>query len=531
MDQAREGERAAQADGPAAKPSCGQPLHRRTAKDGRKPEGNEEGKGPEAALDVRPTPGVPPGIGIDVKGVRRPTAALVLPYRTGSHDRAMRTASNPMLLRRAAHLLRGRIYAESTKGPRKSRLRTVRKLLKAAGHRYLPITTPAMTAFVSSLVSGGHRSVANYLGDWRKEHAIAGHAWTDALSSCRKDLLRAATRGQGPPRRAEVFGAERLPRVPSDSQSPVVRAGPRWPWLMLCVGVCWILRGAEVADLLGEQAAVDAGTKEATLSLRATKMDAAGAGCQRTLECICATSLRGPCPFCSLALLLEARKRAGLGGKDPLFPDRQGRAASRRTVVQTLRRLLKVMATEHTMRREGSQLLARRGVLLYLIQFLGRWGGSTVERYVAEALRGQLARASSACAAGGGLAPAPESVTNLQRTLKQLVDEAVAARCPQQAAPMHVLLSAAASVPGAPRAPPVQKIRGLKGQREAGEVHDAVVMDQALPREAWATRCNWKFGCAAHVIVNDQDVTCARCIARRAVEARTGMDERVLSTA
>ena len=142
-----------------------------------------------------------------------------------------------------------------------------------------------------------------------------------------------------------------------------------------------------------------------------------------------------------------------------------------------------------------------------------------------------MARASSASAAGGGLAPAPESVTNLHRTLKQLVDEAVAARCPQPAAPMHVLLSAAASVPGAPRAPPAQRIRGLKGQREAGEIHDAVVMDPALPREAWTTRCRWKFGCAAHVIVNEQEVTCARCIARRAVEARTVVDERVLSIA
>ena len=96
---------------------------------------------------------------------------------------------------------------------------------------------------------------------------------------------------------------------------------------------------------------------------------------------------------------------------------------------------------------------------------------------------------------------------------------------------MHVLLAAAAPVPGAPCAPPVQKIRGLKGQREAGEIHDAVVMDQALPREAWTTRCGWKFGCAAHVILNDQEVTCARCISRRAAEARAVVGERALSIA
>ena len=89
---------------------------------------------------------------------------------------------------------------------------------------------------------------------------------------------------------------------------------------------------------------------------------------------------------------------------------------------------------------------------------------------------------------------------------------------------MHLQFAAAAAVPGAPCAPPVQRIRGLKGQREAGEIHDAVVMDPTIPREAWASRCGWKFGCTAHVIVADLEVTCARCIARRAVDARSLLD-------
>ena len=41
--------------------------------------------------------------------------------------------------------------------------------------------------------------------------------------------------------------------------------------------------------------------------------------------------------------------------------------------------------TEHTARRTGTQFHARRGLALWQIQCVGRWGGNTVEQYVAEA--------------------------------------------------------------------------------------------------------------------------------------------------
>ena len=41
--------------------------------------------------------------------------------------------------------------------------------------------------------------------------------------------------------------------------------------------------------------------------------------------------------------------------------------------------------TEHTARRTGAQFHARRGLALWQIQYVGRWGGNTVEQYVAEA--------------------------------------------------------------------------------------------------------------------------------------------------
>ena len=144
-------------------------------------------------LALGANPGSSPGFGVDTKGVRRGTAALVLPYRTGSHVRALQTAASPRLLRKARKVLRSRIYAKSTRGPRATRVRTVKRLLKAARRPYLPVTARALNDVVAALLAGGHRSVANYLGDWKKDHLEAGHAWTDHLVLRRRDLLRAAT--------------------------------------------------------------------------------------------------------------------------------------------------------------------------------------------------------------------------------------------------------------------------------------------------------------------------------------------------
>ena len=454
----------------------------------------------------------------------------MLPYTTGSFATALRAAKSARRLRRARRSLVGRIYAKSSKNPRRSRLRTIRRLLAAAGRPFLPISPEAMKDLGAALHAGGHRSTSNYFGDWKKVHVEADYPWTDRLAALRKDLLRASARGRGPPKRAETFGAEQMPQKTSDAEHPVTRGGPRWPRLMLAIGVCWMLRGAEMADLLGDQASLAAERREATLHLRATKMDTAGAGCLRTLKCICGTGLLGPCPYCALVALIAARARADLGPKDPLFPTAGGRAAEAKSVVRSLRHLLKIAVTEHSLRREGAQLLARRGVHLFLIQFLGRWGGPTVAIYAAEALRGQLAQAAASSAGGGVGGPNGPSREELRKTLQELVDEAIARRTADSSesavgdpGPMHAILTAASAPPGAPGLPPPRQVRGLKGGREVGETHDVAIADPALPEDAWVTRCGWRFGRTAHAVFFDREATCARCMARRTVDIRKGI--------
>eukprot|EP00973_Karenia_brevis_P051292 7124769-Karenia_brevis.AAC.1 len=56
--------------------------------------------------------------------------------------------------------------------------------------------------------------------------------------------------------------------------------------------------------------------------------------------------------------------------------------------------------TEHSLRRMGAQYYARRGVANSYIEFLGRWGGPTVLRYIGEALNDHASEASIMAASG-----------------------------------------------------------------------------------------------------------------------------------
>ena len=240
-------------------------------------------------------------------------------------------------------------------------------------------------------------------------HCKAGHPWSPDLGVAQKEAARSLLRGIGPARAAATVRLEDTLLRPSVVER-IDRRGPPRPTDMLIISSLWLLRGAEAAALLGEQAWVDERTGSATLELGATKTNPAGKECERTLRC---SYERGEgqslgtraCPVHALKRVLAWRTEAGFGGKHPLFPSCDGLTVMSRGVVNTLRRIADANSlSEHSMRRTGAQHYARHGVPLALIQFLGRWGGPTVERYVGEAL---IERASWASVAS--VAPTIES--------------------------------------------------------------------------------------------------------------------------
>ena len=79
------------------------------------------------------------------------------------------------------------MYAASTSGPRRSRLKVAKRLAKLSGHPFLPATQKALQDVSASLHAGNFRSLPNYLTDWRREHLKAGHAWTEGLAAMKRD--------------------------------------------------------------------------------------------------------------------------------------------------------------------------------------------------------------------------------------------------------------------------------------------------------------------------------------------------------
>ena len=303
----------------------------------------------------------------------------------------------------------------------------------------------------------------------------------------------------------------------------MAKGGPQWPHIMLAVSICWLLRGAEAADLLGEQGETYLEQREADLDLCATKTDPQGRGCVRKLKCLCDSGLEGPCPFCSLKELMDARAAAGYGPEDPLFPTREGRAPERRAVVQTWRAILGIEAGEHTSRREGVQLYTRRGVFLFLTQFLGRWGSNTVARYAGEALKGQLAEASAARASGHEVPVRnKEADKQLRATIEQLIQKALVDRADNQRAaePALQMLDEAPAGPGVPVLGHSRQVQRTKAGSPVGLIQDVVIADPSIPRAAWLTRCTWKFGLAEHRLTEDGATTCAKCLSGRVIRAR-----------
>ena len=227
-------------------------------------------------------------------------------------------------------------------------------------------------------------------------------------------------RNVGPTKRAPVFRPEEVVREVVEVKPSKVGV-PVEAWCGMVVSVWWLLREAEAQAL--DLAAVHLGDGSTTAELRlgATKTDTAGRGCRRCLKCTCSTALaKSWCPSCRLRELLARRLAAGALPSDPLFVDCAGAACTAKGVVAGWRALLRTVTFRndvgetvarevggHSMRRTGAQWLARRGLPLWGIQYLGRWGGDAVRVYTAQAFADIYAKLSVDAAAATPIHRAP----------------------------------------------------------------------------------------------------------------------------
>ena len=383
-------------DGAGEGEGCGATRGRsRTRRKGRRQAECVDRVGDVARLWGHPA-SAPDGRGIDVVGVRRALAAPVQAYSRGSLRAARRACATPKARALARASLEAGVWAPSSRGPRAARRRTIRRLLGDEAVPPAPVTVDTVITLAAALKTGRYRSGSLYLNtlkDWAVE---LGAAWTDQLHQAMRRARLSIERGLGAPRRAlsVCLGAFR----PLQVMSPPPIGQPLWAFEACVVGALWLLRGAELAALLGDQLSWSTGGRTATLHLAATNTDPQGRGSPRCLSCSCHQcpafggsefALGSPdalCPTRALHAVMTRRRGASFGEKHPLFPSAAGSAASRQGMVAAIQGVLgDPRASEHSLRRSGAQFHARNGIGLREVQYLGRWGSATILRYIEEA--------------------------------------------------------------------------------------------------------------------------------------------------
>ena len=333
----------------------------------------------------------------------RADAPALFPYQRGSRATALAVASSPTRRARARQTLEDRIFARASVRTHSQVESLWATIAAAAGHSRTCLTPESILDVAGILVEAGFRSTPQYLARAKLAHLALGHPWTDQLALAHRHANRAARRGLGAARATAAFPMDRVSEL--DSATTWSASGPLGPQAALTVGLWWLLREVELANILISDVTFPS-AGEVTLHLPASKTDTSGRGAARTLSCACgrcpgatASLPHILCPACAVLGQLERLAQAGFPHPDrspnlPLFPDVSGRVVSKNTWVETITAAaiqlrLPLQNTNnsfawggHALRRGGAQYLARSGVDVWRIQAMARHSTSQILTYI-----------------------------------------------------------------------------------------------------------------------------------------------------
>lgn len=465
--------------------------------------------------------------GVDTLGVKRKLAPFVKRGGRGSVGKAIAAAACSRSDSVAS--LKRDFYSKTSSAPRAAVWVTIRRILVSGGLEALPLSEDKIVVLAAALKRGAYRAAKGYLYRAKQEHVRSGFAWSDALQDTLQLCVRSVSRGVGLAASAAAFMLEEVAAnrlVVSDPNAPVVAGGVVGPFDAVIIASSWLMRGLEAATVLGEQVVVSDGGKLATIELGPTKTNPEGRECPRSLVCACARSESGVfisanpcCPVCAVVRLLRVREGLGLGGKHCLVCDSVGCAISSGKMIETLKEVAKdKRLSEHSMRRAGAQYYARKGVALFIIQFLGRWGSAAVEKYVGNAFLAVAAKASLGATSVGvnGWGASTEPAGAGRRTGAADLcgsggpSDAVASFCGEVS---RRLKGVALEFHGELAATRTAVTGGVKAVGPDKRVHKVLLGDLETPIDAWRTVCGWRFAVSAHTRVNVELVNCKRCTA------------------
>ena len=194
------------------------------------------------------------------------------------------------------------------------------------------------------------------------------------------------------------------------------------PRNLIISGAWFLCREVELACARAALVSIQGSRRQADLSvtwlLPASKTDPEAPGVSRRHFCSCPIhgDVTKSCVVHAIwdQLLFLKRQFPSRWTRDkpdldlPLFPDSRGQAVSKDSMITTFWKAAELLevptesveggtaVTGHSLRVSGAQGLARRGLELWNIQLLGRWGSDAVKRYVSDTHVDNAARSAAA---------------------------------------------------------------------------------------------------------------------------------------
>eukprot|EP00435_Cladocopium_sp_Y103_P027145 s3386_g6.t1 len=323
------------------------------------------------------------------------------------------SAKNEFESGKAFEVFSDAMYAPQTVASKAALRNTWSQISRELGLEPLPLNPAKIHQVCSVLRASNFRSTYSYLCEMRQLHMRSGFPWDSTLEIAVKDAKRAATRGIGPPVKAEEIPEDVLVKVWNSGSLLEGRAS--WPAMgheVWVLATAFLLREVELAGLrMGQtETYLDMAKRCVTLYLPVSKSDPVGKGCRRTLACSCKATRDAICPFCAAESLVSNQiMRTGVEPSDPeadeipLVATEQSRweTVKKEAVIEAVRGDLEELlkgspelrgrfdpekVTGHSFRRSGAKALARRGTPIDLVQFMARHSSNAILGYVEEAI-------------------------------------------------------------------------------------------------------------------------------------------------
>ena len=298
----------------------------------------------------------------------------------------------------------GNILARSSQAPFQSRVRTWTDVCHAWAQEPWPITAEKLRMVAASFRRGGYRSVQNYFDSATtyQEHFL-GIVVEPLLRKAMRRYTRAVTRGLPGARLKAIFPFDLLAKLAAVLEPAHLE--PWSPWNSahavdaMILAVWFMLREIEFAAARTQDIDVLPGAMVLRIPLHKVATGGETELTERRLQCACRASVLPLCPYHAARRHVDRLKAAGAWARGkPLFPDGAGRTWAKGEVVLFFRRVLlaagvALTTTDHTgavvqiyarhlCRVAGAAWLTGRGVPTPIIQLLGRWSSTAVERYV-----------------------------------------------------------------------------------------------------------------------------------------------------